>query len=133
MGVGFPFSDIAISSPSNGTHSEWFWGQEYPNAFNWLFQGTVITGNKTPKPDLETNNTLHINVSDNNNSSYILPIKDVKFSNYSIELFNSTGQLVYEKTEQSSTNILLPSFENGVYFLKINDTDNFYTKAIYIE
>ena len=132
MGIGFPFSDIAISVPANGEHAEWFWGQEYPNAFNWLFQGTVITGNKTPKPTTAIKNTLHINVGNTGNLSYILPIQENKILNYTVELYNATGQLVYTKTEVSSTEFHLPSFINGVYFLKIHDQENTYSKTIFI-
>ncbi len=39
----------------DGQHSEWFWAREFPDAYEWLFQGavTAVTWPKTKKEQLQ--------------------------------------------------------------------------------
>ncbi|MBU6342205.1 MAG: T9SS type A sorting domain-containing protein [Bacteroidetes bacterium] len=39
--AGFGFSEKSFTVVPGGQHSEWFWAQEFPDAYVWLFQGAV--------------------------------------------------------------------------------------------
>lgn len=38
LNAGFDLSEINMSNPADGEHSEWFWGREFPSAYTWLFK-----------------------------------------------------------------------------------------------
>lgn len=130
MNEGFPFSDIAISNPANGTHSEWFWGQEYPNAFNWLFQGTVVTGNTDQIP-LAKEKTLNIQMGENN-TLYALNISEEASNYYAVEVYNTVGQILYSKHALSSTQLNLPNFKTGTYLLRVIGNGQTYSKTLIV-
>jgi predicted alpha/beta superfamily hydrolase len=37
LNKGFKEDEIFVSIKADGTHSEWFWRREFPNAYKWLF------------------------------------------------------------------------------------------------
>jgi predicted alpha/beta superfamily hydrolase len=45
--AGFTAAEKKSLVVANGDHAEWFWKQEFPAAYKWLFQGAVTT-TKTP-------------------------------------------------------------------------------------
>lgn len=131
MNEGYPFSDIAISMPANGEHSEWFWGQEYPNAFNWLFQGTVITGSKSLTP-LKKEKLLQLTMG-NSQSVYSLSIPEKMTENFNLEIYSSIGQQLYCVKGLSTTNVALPNFDQGVYVVRVNGNGESFSKTIFIK
>lgn len=36
--AGFDFSEVNVSTPSDGEHMEWCWSREFPLAYEWLFE-----------------------------------------------------------------------------------------------
>ena len=53
--AGFSASEKYFHVPGDGQHSEWFWAREFPDAYEWLFQGavTAVTWPKTKKEQLQ--------------------------------------------------------------------------------
>lgn len=41
--AGFAYSEKYFYVPSDGQHAEWFWAREFPDAYEWLFQGAVTS------------------------------------------------------------------------------------------
>lgn len=41
---GFDTSEVKAVVKNDGTHSEWFWGREYAEAYRWLFRPGSMTG-----------------------------------------------------------------------------------------
>jgi predicted alpha/beta superfamily hydrolase len=130
MAEGYPFSDIAISMPANGTHSEWFWGQEYPNAFNWLFQGTVITGNKG-KGLLAEEKLVNLKLTDEN-VNYVFSVEEELMQNYRLEIFNTLGQLQFSKGNLNTRELSIPILPQGNYVVRLMNDQKSYSQKIII-
>lgn len=41
--AGFSANEKFVYVPSDGQHAEWFWAREFPDAYEWLFQGAVTS------------------------------------------------------------------------------------------
>lgn len=52
--AGFSASEKRFLTPSDGTHSEWFWAREFPAAYQWMFADAVTaTGEPSSDSDLQ--------------------------------------------------------------------------------
>jgi hypothetical protein len=51
--TGVAEDNLRLINETDGAHSEWFWAREYPDAYDWLFEGTVLGA--TPINQKKTN------------------------------------------------------------------------------
>lgn len=50
---GFQEEEITFQFVPNGQHSEWFWAQEYPDAFEWLYLQNPLSSGGIESPNIE--------------------------------------------------------------------------------
>lgn len=108
---GFSESETYFKFVPNGQHSEWFWAQEFPEAFEWLYMSDATTlaerqGNVNisiyPNPVFDT---LHFTLPD-----------ATSFAD--IEIFDAAGRLVQSHSRKREQ-IHLKTLPKGNYVLKI--------------
>lgn len=113
--VGFTENEINFKFVSNGQHSEWFWAQEFPEAFEWLF-----ISNSTGLNDLPVN--LVVSVYPNpvtDTLNLLLPEnEDIK----AVKIYDATGREVYSAKASTKT-VDVSAFAKGAYMLKIIGTE----------
>jgi len=112
MTSGFSESEIKYKYVANGQHSEWFWAQEFPAAFEWLFTSAVT--NITSKE----NEAVNIRVFPN-------PVRDTLNFTLSeqdtfadVEIYDTTGRLVIVHS-QKKNHVDLSNLKAGNYLVKI--------------
>lgn len=123
---GFNASELDFVTKTDGQHSEWFWSREYPAAYEWLFAGTGTTIENTdvsdPKVKVNYNNQLQqLYVLSNGNKPYI------------VNIYNITGQEIFNKKCSGNFNISTNIFSKGLYLLHIQQVENSISKKILID
>ncbi len=118
---GFSTEELQYEVVAGGQHNETLWHNEFSETYQWLFDNTT-TGNHTapaisaPKTRVYPNPTgdlLIIDVPQNNPSCR--PNR--------IELSNSKGQLVLDRSITGSDSLSLSILPNGVYFWRVKQDD----------
>lgn len=111
MAVGFSESEIMYKYVANGQHSEWFWVQEFPDAFQWLFMAQ-------PTDAPERNTAFDIEIYPN-------PVHDTlnfTITNSSdfadVEVYDTSGRLVLSLSRKKNS-VDLSSLKAGNYLVKI--------------
>jgi len=109
--TGFDESEIMYNYVANGQHSEWFWAQEFPDAFEWLFLEGL-----TDAPERASKSEIVI---------YPNPVYDTlnfKLANASdfadVEVFDATGRLVVSLSRKKN-GVDLSSLKSGNYLVRI--------------
>jgi predicted alpha/beta superfamily hydrolase len=51
--TGFQEEEINFQFVPNGQHSEWFWAEEFPDAFDWLYLFNPLSSGSIKKPKIE--------------------------------------------------------------------------------
>ena len=103
---GFEETELNFQFVSNGQHSEWFWAQEYPDAFEWLYFTNPLSSGSLEKEEFEI---------------YPNPSQDfIHFDGISepihFAIFSSSGQKVY-KGFSPAGKIDVSYLPSGVYFV----------------
>lgn len=96
---------------ANGQHSEWFWAQEFPEAFEWLFlENAVNVKNENPDSKISvypnpTSDVLHLSIANDETPD-------------SIHVFDVTGKLVLTFAERRNQ-INISKLTPGNYLIQI--------------
>lgn len=115
--VGFQENEINFKFVSEGEHSEWFWAQEFPEAFEWLFISNATDVNEAksglkisvyPNP---VTDTLHLLFPENEEIT-------------GIKIYDAVGREVYNE-QQVKNAVDVSNFAKGTYLLKITCSDSF--------
>lgn len=110
-GLGFQPDEINFKFVPNGEHSEWFWAQEFPAAFEWLYISGSTAVNET---DREMEITVYPNpVSDTLHLT--LPEKERIIS---VKIYDSNGREVFSSNEAIEA-VDVTNFPQGPYLLKV--------------
>lgn len=112
MANGFNENELEYQFVANGQHSEWFWAQEFPGAFEWLF---ISESTNLDKHAGELN--VHI---------YPNPVTDTlkltlpeNVSEVNVKLFDNLGKKVFQ-AERVKGELDLSDLSAGPYVLKIS-------------
>jgi predicted alpha/beta superfamily hydrolase len=104
--AGFEEAEMNFQFVPNGQHSEWFWAQEYPDAFDWLYLSNPLSSGSIENIEIEL---------------YPNPSKDfIHFSGMAetveYSILNTSGQELHSGfSRQGKIDVsILPA---GVYFL----------------
>ena len=109
--AGFDESEIMYKYVANGQHSEWFWAQEFPAAFEWLY---IAQSTDTPERKAESeikiypnpvHDTLNFTLSSSNDFA-------------DIEIFDTSGRLVIALSRKKN-HVDLSKLQAGNYLVKI--------------
>ena len=113
IAAGQDESEMHFLSEPDGAHSEWFWAREYPDAYVWLFDETILA----TKPISQAYWSIYPNpVSDYIDISS--PAADLKYT-----IYNLTGQVITFGIlvgNRIDTSAISP----GLYLLELRDPAN---------
>jgi predicted alpha/beta superfamily hydrolase len=118
LAAGFSMNEINIHTPSTGQASEWFWAQEFPSAYQWLF------GSLQPvvsSPEIKQNETISIKAYPNPTSTWIRLQGTDPASTYHVELMDIHGKRCLTGQYQGEDAIWTGNLAAGTYMLHITD------------
>ncbi len=127
--VGFDDSEIRIVTHQNGQHSEWYWNREFPDAYLWMFNKTILS---IPFPS----SINDINIFPNPFSDTINIIYGTNRVDAKLNIYKSNGEQVYSDFIISPANeINLSNLEYGLYLFQIveNNKTILTRKILHIE
>ena len=113
IAAGQDESEMYFLSEPDGAHSEWFWAREYPDAYEWLFDETILANKPISQP--------YWSIYPNPVSDYIdisSPAADLKYT-----IYNLTGQVITFGIlvgNRIDTSAISP----GLYLLELRDPAN---------
>lgn len=109
---GFDESEMHYKFVPNGEHSEWFWAQEFPEAFEWLYMSNpTLVEEKIEESEITifpnpVHDTLHFKLSGDSNFA-------------EVEIFDARGRLVIQYS-QKQNQIDVSQLKKGSYLMKIS-------------
>lgn len=112
LNVGFQPSEVLLHINPEGQHSEWFWRQEFPDAYTWLFGDEVTEVSRinekqdiriSPNPVLDT---LYIETS-------------ISLQNAMAHIYTLDGKLLMTQNLANNYSINMENMENGIFILEI--------------
>jgi predicted alpha/beta superfamily hydrolase len=109
---GFDEDELDFVFDPQGQHSEWFWADEYPEAFDWLYISATLSTNESFQSDRHL--TLYPNPSDQ-----WIRIAGIPDEEYHWEIFNSLGQSVDRGRVRPKQAIDIQELPKGVYRLRL--------------
>lgn len=109
--IGFEPNETYFKFVPNGEHSEWFWAQEFPEAFEWLY----ITDNTAVQ---ELKNEVEVLVYPNPTSDTVHLILPENEKLDKVKIYDATGREVYSGNG-SAAEIDVSSFAVGSYLLEV--------------
>ena len=103
-------SEMFFLSEPDGAHSEWFWAREFPDAYEWLFDGTILANEIVSQPSW---------------SIYPNPVKeqlsiDGSPDGLSYIILSRTGERIDSGLVQQG-NVKVNKLVQGYYLLKLID------------
>lgn len=111
-GTGFQEEEINFQFVSNGQHSEWFWAQEYPDAFDWLYLFNPLSSGSILKEEIE-----------------LYPNPSIDFIHFSgieetlaFSIYNSNGRELHSGFSNQGK-IDIRNLPAGIYFLNALNAD----------
>lgn len=111
IAAGFDGNEIMYKYVANGEHSEWFWAQEFPDAFQWLFMAQPTDA---PERNVESDIKIYPNpVHDTLNFTLS---NSIFFAD--VEVFDTLGRLVVSLSRKKN-NVDLSNLKSGNYLVKI--------------
>lgn len=108
---GFSESETHFKYVPNGQHSEWFWAQEFPDAFEWLY-----LSNATAFAERQANNNIAVYPNPVFDTLHFTLPDGTDFVD--IEIFDAAGRLV-KTYSRKREQIDLTTLAKGNYLLKI--------------
>ena len=108
LSEGMDESNLHFVNEADGAHSEWFWAREYPDAYEWLFDGLVLQSN----PALQKKTEIFPNPAVNSLSISTEALGGM----YAI--YSSLGQLMLKGTI-AGDRIDISSLAPGLYVFQI--------------
>lgn len=123
--IGFQPEEIKYKFVPEGEHSEWFWAQEFPDAFEWLFiNSTSGLTNDARKVDIAVfpnpaTDSLRLLLPEN-----VLP--------ESVNFYDTTGRLALSLA-YSDDGLNISTLSKGAYMVKIKGKDYSGTCRLLVE
>jgi predicted alpha/beta superfamily hydrolase len=126
--TGLPSESIRSVVKSDGTHSEWFWAREFPQAFQWLIGDPIVT---EVKPTLKKKIEIYPNPA--REIIHITIDKSIS-STTSITVFNGRmGEILHcQMVPTAGLAIDTSNWKPGIYFIQMTTDDQNYFKKIII-
>ena len=112
LNAGFQSNEVLLHIDQEGQHSEWFWRQEFPDAYTWLFGDVVnITNSINEKQD------IHISPNPATDSLYIK--SSISLQNAIAHIYTLDGKLLITQELMESPIINMKGLKNGIFILEI--------------
>ena len=107
---GQDINEMFFLSEPDGAHSEWFWAREYPDAYEWLFDDTLLASKIVQYE--------YWKIYPNPVSNYITILTAPDDLTYSIYALNGT---VITSGKLINSSINTTGLPTGAYFLQLNN------------
>jgi predicted alpha/beta superfamily hydrolase len=104
--AGFEEEEINFQFVPNGQHSEWFWAEEFPDAFDWLYLFNPLSSGSLLKEEID----LYPNPS--NDFIHFSGIEET----LAFSIYNSNGRELHSGFS-SQGKIDIRNLPTGIYFL----------------
>ncbi len=112
LNAGFTPSEVLLHTDPEGQHSEWFWRQEFPDAYIWLFDEVVNTASR-----LDQKQDIAISPNPVVDSLYIKT--DISLDNAIAQIYTLDGKLLITHKLIQNHTIDMKNLDNGIYILEI--------------
>lgn len=116
---GFQSAEINYQFVPDGEHSEWFWADEFPEAFEWLYLTNPLSTIE------QFSKTL---VVFPNPTSDFIRVANAPFEIERFSIYDYTGRLVLEDISPEDSAIDVSELPSGAYHLKLRTQ-----KAVMVE
>ena len=123
LSIGFGSGEMKTVSKPDGTHSEWFWEREFPDAYRWLFAMDTTTaigaGYQTSEPFMYyTDGLIYFNEIFDNDSARLI-------------LYDLLGRPLFHIGISDVGRTKLPPLPDGIYIALVeNETSRFVQKIV---
>ena len=112
LNAGFIPSEVLLHTDPEGQHNEWFWRQEFPDAYIWLFDDVVNTvSHLDQKQD--------INISPNPVMDSLYIKTEVSLENAVAHIYTLDGKLLITQSLIQNHTIDMKNMNSGIYILEI--------------
>jgi predicted alpha/beta superfamily hydrolase len=118
--AGFGLDEVHIHTPSDGTHQNWFWGREYPGAYEWLFEFDKAQGGSvsSAEEELEVADT-RLTVYPNPATTWVrLQGEDLE-QDVQVSIIANDGRVLTQNKQHGTNAIYTGDLPRGNYFLRI--------------
>jgi predicted alpha/beta superfamily hydrolase len=120
--TGVPAADLLLLNEPDGAHSEWFWAREYPDAYEWLFDGIVLTTKQTDQKKIEVvpnpaRDEIHLPVGPATGAYHVINMHGSKCA---------TGKVINNRID-------IGDLAPGVYWLRIQSEGGALTFSRFIK
>lgn len=124
VSAGFSNQEVKVVTKTDGQHSEWFWKREYPDGYQWLFdsQSTAI--------HYSMDESLPFILAPTPFTDSVTLIWKSPVKEYSVALFNSSGQNVYYDLRKGNHILDTHALPKGAYLLIIEFNGQVFRKKV---
>lgn len=112
LNAGFAPSEVLLHTDPQGQHSEWFWRQEFPDAYTWLFDEMVNTTSSL-------NEKQDITISPNPVRDSLYIKTETSLDNAVAQIYTLDGKLLMTQQLAKNHIINMKNRESGIYILEI--------------
>lgn len=117
-----PGSEINFQFDPEGQHSEWFWAEYFPEAFEWLYMGDGLnTRDLKESPNLV--------VYPNPAGDLINFLTDELI--HTVDILDPAGRQLLTLTEPGAESLNISNLERGSYLIKVCFDDGCVTKKVF--
>ncbi|MFN7326085.1 MAG: alpha/beta hydrolase-fold protein [Chitinophagales bacterium] len=118
LAAGFSLNEINVQTPSNGQASEWFWAQEFPTAYQWLFGGLqpVVSNLDLPKEE-----EINLRAYPNPTTDWIRLLGTDPTVLYQVEISDLRGNTRFLGSYQGEEPIWTGNWSAGTYLVRITN------------
>jgi predicted alpha/beta superfamily hydrolase len=109
--AGFGTDEQYFLVEPDGQHSEWFWAREFPDAYQWLFQGAVTS---THAPE-----RLTLDLFPNPGKDWIRLAYSVEPIELRMQIWSTAGVPLRDTVQWSNTPIFVGDLPAGYYVMRV--------------
>ncbi len=115
LDAGFSDTEISYNIPTDGQHLEWFWEREFPHAYTWLFNGSVVDAGEA----VSDNETPALEVYPNPASEWIQLAGLDEFEQAQVQIVSADGSVQHDVQIQAGESIYTGDLPAGFYAVRV--------------
>lgn len=112
LNAGFQPSEVLLHTDPEGQHSEWFWRQEFPGAYTWLFDDVVSTASIVDEKQ-------DISISPNPVIDSLYVETSISLQNAIAYIYTLDGKLLITQELTKNWTINMVDLESGIYIVEV--------------
>jgi hypothetical protein len=116
LAAGFSLNEINVQTPSNGQASEWFWAQEFPAAYQWLFGGLQPVVSNLDLPEEEK---INLRAYPNPTTEWIRLLGTDPTLRYQVEISDLRGNTCFVGSYLGEEPIWTGNWNAGIYLVQL--------------